>query len=191
MARSWLLNVLMRTWLWRQLRSSLTSMEISNNFSPIFNGLRWELRCCLWKWELFRQIDWKLTMGHGVALVSVSPLYCISLNEFHPKHFLIPFPIQIEKTIVSELLKSQSPQSYMRNIARSGYKAAAKTAMKRRNAISNVNVNWRFALHVIFCIHVIWLCYSIGMHSSLLKFCSPAFCISFCPRQNLQFCRGL
>jgi len=38
----------------------------------------------------------------------------------------------VEKPIVSELLKTQSPQSYMRNIARSGYKAAAKNAMKKR-----------------------------------------------------------
>jgi len=45
----------------------------------------------------------------------------------------------IEKTIVSELLKTQSPQSYMRNIARSGYKAAAKTVMKKRNSCANGN----------------------------------------------------
>jgi len=38
----------------------------------------------------------------------------------------------VEKPIVSELLKTQSPQSYMRNIARSGYKAAAKNAMKKK-----------------------------------------------------------
>ena len=106
-----------------QIYQSSNVTSIGWNFDDIcLASVTWNW--CYWRWNLLLK----------------SRIFCL-LISFRHLSFRLPPLSQVEKTaIISDLLKTQSPQSYMRNIARSGYKAAVKAVMKKRS--ENAMAEW-------------------------------------------------
>jgi len=82
---------------------------------------------------------------YGKELALKCPFEDVSLASAEVKSYfygnLEQFLAHFHRFTMEKTTINQSPQSYMRNIARSGYKAAAKTAMKKRGVSSGSNGN--------------------------------------------------